>query len=278
MPFPAICLLGFMSEDEARNYLRNACVLDDDSDEALKAEWEAAKQKLTGGPTNPGNPDIRDLDDEATKHVEALRSGPWKQVIDANPTWDFKLVEIAPLLAFQFSILTDRSTNHCDPLGDDPSMAQLLELCLPSTPSNPSAHVSRGPQSVMIQSRDLNLRVTGAGLINNMMGMNFAFALPFVHVVRFNGRCYLLNGYHRSYGAGCAGTSHVPCIFTEAATPEEAGIRPDGTTFSQAVMESDSPPTLHHFTSGQTQAVQLKPLNRVLHVSWSEYLVPDEEF
>jgi len=131
----------------------------------------------------------------------------------------------------------------------------------------------------MIQSRDLNLRCVNAGHVaDNVIGLHFAFALPFAHVVRFNGRHYLINGFHRAYGAALAGATEIPCVFREVASHLEAGIRDDGATFPLSVLESNNPPTLNHFVGGHAHPVQLKPMNRVLHISWAEYLVPDEEF
>jgi hypothetical protein len=278
MPIPGLSLLGFLPQDGALNYFRNACVPAASDDAALVAEWNAAKALIGPVAANAGNPAITAIAPADVPYMDALKAGPWKAQFDANPTWDFAVVEIAPLLAFQFSILMPKSANHCSALPTPPTVTDLLPVCLPQTPPTPSAHVSRDARSVMIQSRDLNLRAVDAGLLNFTMGLQFTFALPFAHVVRFGGRCYLLNGFHRAYGAAQAGATEMPCIFRDVATPEEAGIRSDGTTFDLATLQGPNPPSMRHYISGQAYGVQLKPLNRVLHVSWAEYLVPDEEF
>lgn len=129
----------------------------------------------------------------------------------------------------------------------------------------------------MIRGKNLNLRAAQTGMLNpNTLGLAFAFSLPFVHVVRLNGRCYLHNGFHRVYGAAMAGAQKVPCVFRDVPNAEAAGIRSDGATFDLALLESDNPPTLHHFASGQAYPTQLKLMSRVIHVSWSDYVVPEE--
>ena len=280
MPIPGISLLGFMSQAQALNYLRAACVTEaaDDDDAPLIEEWRSAQKKLGPAPLNAGYPAVEPIPATDEAYIRDLQQGPWREFFEQNPSWQFRLVEIEPLLAWQFSILTEKSTAHCSALNPMPSVSDLLPICLPQTPPKSSAHVSRTQQSVMIQSRDLNLRAVEAGLLGNVMGLHFQFALPFVHVVRFNGRCYLLNGFHRTYGAAMAGAKAIPCVFREVGTQYEAGIREEGANFSLEQLEGAKPPTLHHFVSGQAHPIQLKPMNRVLHVSWAEYLVPDEEF
>lgn len=278
MPVQGLSLLGFLSQDQAINYFRNACVPAASDDASLIAEWNAARALIGPPAANAGTPKIKPLPSSEVGYVTSLKSGPWKPQFDANPTWDIKVVEIEPLLAFQFSVLMPKSANHCSTLPTPPTLSDLLPICLPQVPPTPSAHVSRDARSVMIQSRDLNLRAVDAGLLNFTMGLQFTFALPFAHVVRFAGRCYLLNGFHRAYGAALAGATEIPCIFRDVATPQEAGIRDDGTTFDLPTLQGSDPPTLRHYTTSQAYGVQLKPLNRVLHVSWAEYLVPDEEF
>lgn len=277
MPIPGLSLIGFMTQEEALNYFRNACVPEASDDASLIAIWNDAHTHIGAPADNAGKPAIKPIPAEAQDYIAELKNGPWKPHFDANPGWELRIIEIEPLLAFQFSILMPKSANHCSALPEPPTLADLLPVCLPQVPPQPSAHVSRDARSVMIQSRDLNLRAVQAGLMVTM-GMQFTFSLPFAHVVRFNGRCYLLNGFHRAYGAAKAGAAEMPCVFRDVGTAEEAGIRSDGTTFRLPLLESDNPPTMRHFITGQARDVSLKPLNRVLHVSWAEYLVPDEEF
>jgi hypothetical protein len=61
----------------------------------------------------------------------------------------------------------------------------------------------------------------------------------------------------------------------DVSTPQEAGIM-DGQTFPLSLLESGDPPTIGHFTQSKALDVSLRALSRVLHVTWSESVLPDE--
>jgi hypothetical protein len=109
-----------------------------------------------------------------------------------------------------------------------------------------------------------------------MAGAMFGVTLPFVHVVRFNGRCYLTNGFHRALGARKRGAGRMPCFFREVPTADEIGIRVDWSTFPIGLLESPYPPTLGHFTQGRAHTLPLKKVMRVVQVNWSEHALPME--
>jgi len=154
----------------------------------------------------------------------------------------------------------------------------MLPLCLPLTPPNEPFDTYYGPQSTILRSRSLNLRPIAAGMFNaRFMGLEFQISLHFVHVVRHNGKCYLHNGFHRAYGLRKAGATHVPCLVRDVGSHAEVGINPNGAnTFSAQLLESNDPPTLLHFTQGRAYPVQIRAMLRVLHVSWADYVIPNE--
>lgn len=97
-----------------------------------------------------------------------------------------------------------------------------------------------------------------------------------MHVTDFNGRHYLHNGFHRAYSVRKAGATHVPCLIRDVTDPAAAGIRDDGGTFSQLLMESADPPTMEHYTQDRAFPVQLRDVSRIIHLSWSEYALFEE--
>jgi hypothetical protein len=129
----------------------------------------------------------------------------------------------------------------------------------------------------MLKAPGLNLRAIKDGLLDpGRVGLSFGPAPPLVQVHRFNGRHYLHNGLHRAIVARRSGATHIPCAIREVPDASTVGIRTDGTTFSQALLESPNPPAVGHFTQGRAHQVQVRAVSRVLHVSWSEYAVLDE--
>jgi hypothetical protein len=279
MPTLATSLVGFMEQQEAINYLRLSCVPPVNSDDAsLIAEWQTARAKLGPPMSKAGAPDIEDIPASQANYMAQLATQPWvaNALNNSYPGSKFCLVEIEPLLAFQFAIDGTRSRHHCSPFSQPPTLDQLLLTCLPLAPPAEPIQVTQGPQSMLITSRSLNFRSLAQGFLNTeFVGMYVGLALPLVHVVRFNGRCYLYNGFHRAFGSRLAGATHVPCLFRDVNDAASAAISPPG-TFGLPLLESNNPPTMGHYTQGRAHDVNLRIYTRALHVSWAEYAVPAE--
>lgn len=208
--------------------------------------------------------------------MQALRNGVYAGVF-ADPSWTLKLVEIAPLLAFQFSIDVTRSNHHCGHLGQAPSLKELLPIALPLAQVHEPISIFQQQQSVILKSKSLNVQALAQGALEpGLLGLRFGVSLPFAHVVRMNGRCYLHNGFHRTFGALQAGATHLPVVFRDVADPAAAGIRTDWNTFPVELLESAHPPTVANFHGGGSASVPLRAMTRILHVSWADYAIPDE--
>jgi hypothetical protein len=279
MPTPGLSLVGFMEPQQAINYQRMMCVPADPSDAALLAEWNTARGNLGAVVSDAGKPNIQEIPPGCQAYIQQLSQQPWvQQSLAPYPGAAFKVVEIDPLLAFQFHILTDHSDNHCGTLRLAPGIADLLPIFLPQAPPQEALRISLQSQSFVMAADSLNVRIMAQGLFQaeNKVGIQFGIGLPFVHVARFNGRCYLMNGFHRALGARLRGAGLMPCLFREVANHIEVGIRDDGSTFSIALLESPNPPTLRHFTQNRAHTVAVRKVSRILQVNWSEHAVPLE--
>lgn len=289
MPTPGLSLVGFMDQQQAINHLRRDCVPSDPSDAALIKEWSAAKAKKGYPIGTAGSPYVLPIAGADAAYIQQLMAQPWVQAafqMFGYAQADFKLVEIEPLLAYQFTVDADRSKHHCGGL-KNPSVADLMKICLPQAqvrPADISPFVDVGQwHCATIKSRNLSMRQLNRGIFNLnqngyecwVAGMQIHVTLPFVHVVRYNNKYYLHNGFHRAYGARMAGAKNIPCLVRDVQTPEQAGIVA-GATFPLALLESGDPPTLGHFTRGCAYDVKLRSLSRLIHVAWTETVVPDE--
>lgn len=283
MPTPGLSLVGFLADhQQAVNHLTNACIPANPDVGAILIEWNAAMARLGAAMIGAGVPDIQPIPAQHQVYIQQVLAHPaFQPPIPGMPTGalhgaTIELVEIDPLLAFQFTVDMARSNHHCGHLSAPPTMDELLPVCLPLTPATDEIKMNVGPQSAIIRSKSLNLRSLVGGVFNGQfMGLHFGPSLPFVQVVRHNGRCYLHNGYHRAFGARRSGATHIPCVVRNVADHAAVGIN-DGFTFSAQLMESPNPPTLAHFTQGRALAVSLRFHSRVLHVSWAEYAVAEE--
>ncbi len=279
MPTPGLSLVGFLKPPQAINYFRNTCVPSDPSDSALMAEWSTAKNKLGQPFSQAGRPDIQPIPSGDQAYIQDLLQEAWvKERLAPYPNATFQVVEIDPLLAFQFHILDGHSNNHTSALKPGPSIADLLPICLPKAEPSENIRVTGQGQSVLIGSDSLNVRLMNQGIFqqHKFIGIQFGIGLPFVHVTRWNGLCFLINGFHRALGARLRGAGRMPCLFRDVSTPEETGVRADGSTFPISLLTSNDAPTLGHFTQGRSYAVPIRQVSRFLHVSWAEHTLPLE--
>jgi hypothetical protein len=284
MSTAGLSLVGFLDEQSGISHLRNACIPPNSTDAALRTAWQAARTKLGAPFPNAGNPAILPIPSTHAAYILQVTQLPW--VVAAMATdWagaTFQLVEIDPLLAFQITVDTERVAQHRAGIAAVPTLDQMLPMCLPLVITPEPLQLSTLSQSLMVRCRNANFRVVRQGGFNdpagNLVGAGIMLSnsLPFVHVVRYNGRCYLHNGCHRSAALRAAGATHVPCIFRDVPTAEAVGIKTDNSTFSEPLLVSADPPTVAHFTAGRAHEVRLRAHARVIHVHWAEYLAYEE--
>src|SRR6266849_5254596 len=171
MATPGLSLVGFMiDQQQAFQHLRLQCIPADPSDSALLLAWNSAKAKR--GPPMPkaGAPDIQSIPTSDAAYVQQLMQKPWVQEafrMFGYAKADFQLVEIEPLLAYQFIVDADRSNFHCAAL-NNPSIATLMKICLPQSQPKP-ADISpiidpAQPQSLVIKARNLSMRQLNRGI------------------------------------------------------------------------------------------------------------------
>jgi|SRR5579884_777336 len=279
MPTSGLSLVGFMDQSHALAHLKRECVPTNNDDAVLTREWQQATALLGAPVARAGYPEILDLD--TNQNASLMRHKNLVDALNTYPGSRFARIEIGPLLAYQFHIDIERSAHHCSHLRADSTFDEIAAACLPSSVVMDEVQKLTQQQSAIIKSRSLNIRMGLRGIFHdangpNAMGFAVFLALPVTHVTRFNGRCYLHNGYHRALGLLQAGITHMPCLFRDAATAEEAGIGAPPATFPLTLLESANPPTLAHFGRGSAWPVKLRAASRILHISWADYVLFDE--
>lgn len=284
MPAQGLSLVGFMEREQALAHLANTCVPEDGkTDVDFEAEWNLAKVKLGAAIDRAGNPEIKPIEPQYQQYIAELSQLPWVAPVLANlphvpGTMTYAMVEVDKLLAYQHTIMVDRSNHHCRHVSEPPTMEEMLAVALPKDhPNEPIMMAGANGSSILLKAESLNVRLQQAGhLSQNFVGVQFGLSLSLVHVVMFNGRAYLHNGFHRTLGLRLAGATHVPCVIREVANHEETGVRDDGATFGRALLDSANPPTLEHFTQGRAHDVKLRRVQRYINVSWAEYVMAME--
>jgi hypothetical protein len=162
-----------------------------------------------------------------------------------------------------------------------PTEEELMGICLP--PRLEAIPFDTHPQAnaLLIRSRGLNLEVQSTGLVAQdtsrglyLAGATFGPSLPLVQVGRFEGRCYVIDGYHRAFALRRAGATHMPCVFVEATAWAQLGARGGYESFEREMLEAADPPTCAHLAAERAYPVMLRELRRIIHVTWSQYIVP----
>ncbi len=280
-----LVLLGFMDESLAIEFLRKACVVAGPTDDAaLRATWTAAKSTLGTPLPNAGKPDIQQIPPGHDMYLRGVMNSPrWQLSMNGVSAPEFKMVEISPLLAFQFHVDLARAGRLMRSGAVMTDITAMLEICLPQKLLPVEFEKGDEMNGFWIRSRDPNLQVIGRfqaqadppdhyiDFGGPMWGQNS----PLVQVAHHGGRYFLKNGYHRAYGLAKAGATHMPCLVVDAPSYEAVGIRPPGGTFQAPLLESANPPSIAHFVRGSAASVTLRSLTKLIHVSWAEQVFAD---
>ncbi|MBV9861168.1 MAG: hypothetical protein JO267_03365 [Alphaproteobacteria bacterium] len=279
MSSPGLSLFGFMDRPQALKHLKSVCVIDNPSEGALALQWKAARARLGEPIRDAGNPRIEPIPAKYQAYIKRLTTEPWVATLMKGPMKGcaFKMVEIDPLLAYQYTIDVARAGRICDKLGKPPSVEEMLNICLQRESLGENVLMSRQANSVAIKSRNLNLQILNQGMVGkNTIGITFGWSSPLVQVVVHKGKHYLHNGFHRAYGLRMAGAEMMPCVLRTVSDYDAIGVRDDGATFGPQYFENGNPPALGHYGQGRAYEVQLRAATRILNVSWSEHVMSDE--
>lgn len=280
-----LSLMGLMDETWAIPYLRRQCAFQgDQSDARLAYEWRTARDRIGSPMGRMGMPSVKDIPEAMRSYVEELKRQDWltHRLNGHLAGAEFKMVEVDPLMAMQFAIDVDRSTHLCTAFSGSRTDEDLFSVCLPMNPPEPEVNLFKdhtGSGSMLISTKNLSFGIhkEGAHEIQTdngprfLIGIEVTTPLPLLHVVRYQDRYYLHNGFHRAYSARQAGATHVPCILRTVTHEGDIGIGTD--TFGMDHFRSPNPPTVGHYTAGRAHTVRLKSLTRMIQVNWSEYTV-----
>ncbi len=279
MSIPGLSLVGFMELPQAIAYFRGNCTCDGESDEELLVRWKAAKKQLGPDTARPGRPELRDIPAKYADHLAAVANHPrFHEVLNqTSGSYAFKLVQIAPLLAYQFHVWIGKDRADT---ADPTDLGALLERCLPTKiePIEPEA-IPIENHGVLLRSGDLNFRKLAWGKLmtdpNGLIGVGAVVgpSSPLAQVVRFGGRCFLSNGYHRASQLLASGQSHIPALVVDAIQPDRIGL--SGGTFSLEKLSGFGPPTCAHLHPDRAYPVELRKFVRYVKVTWAEFAGPE---
>jgi len=275
----ARALLGFMTEQEAFNFLQSMCALSGKTDDEIKELWRNANSAVKESPSPKTPGEMFDIDKKFEGQLDAVSRDPLFPEAIQQKKWLFKLVEIDKLVCFQQYVITDYSKDLAKEY-DLSSVGQLIDFCLPSKRAKRPIAVVSAPQEFTMLSSSQDLRVLGPGQMQDpvtkrtVFGFGVGWGSPFIQVVKFKGRLFLRNGYHRVYEIRKAGVTHVPCILIEGENFADTGAIKPG-FFGELLLTSDRPPVFADFFSDKiAPPLHMKPFTKVVRVRADESLLP----
>lgn len=265
---PARALLGWVSAEEAR-LLFGGRRAEAPIDERSRRRFEAARRAVQGrkqGVDQAGavGPLAEPIDDHlelfwASEHAQAFR----------KEGWNVGSVDLRKLCAFQPSVFLDHAEQRTSgaSAGDFHALARItLPLTNETEPTIQFDHVQK---AWIISSDDPNLEVVGhfSRPISGGRGCGFLVAAPpsCMQVVRWQGRYFLKDGYHRALGFLRRGVYHVPSLVLDL--PGERGLELGTGELSRSAVCGARPPLLtDYLDDGVAVEVELPDARRMVVV------------
>jgi len=279
----ARALLGWMNDQEAITALLGRNPLPgEDVDHFRTRVAEARSAVAQRLPSNLEDP----ISEGAESQLESVGRRPEIASSFHGMRWHPAIIDLRKVLSFQKIISVDGLTDRLEGAKED---AKLLELCIPSQqPSPPSGAFTDGDgKGFTISSFNPNLRIAAGQLgeanVSPGPGMPTVkmqavtllvyMGTSYLQVVRYRGRSFIRDGYHRAAGLLGQGIYQVPCIFIEAESFDQVGAGPGA--FSYEILYGDRPPFLADFWDDEvaSDATQVA-VRKVVRIRGEEFVVP----
>jgi hypothetical protein len=262
-------LLGWMPEQEALLTLSGR-----NTNAKPKSEHEArARRAREIVASRPAGVDqtgvVCDAPPQLHVHIDRLREYAGAAPF-FNEGWAVQLVDLRKVCSFQPSVTIDNAETRVAGL-DSQNPESLASVSLPIACDTPlPAQFDPVRQAFVFSAANPNLRVVGqfsAPVGPGLVGFGFVVAESpsFLQVVKFQGRHFLRDGYHRAYAFLRGGISVVPAFVREVGATDEIGV-PAG-MLPQGAYLGDRPPLLPDFLNDDVAAeVRLPSVQKMIVV------------
>jgi hypothetical protein len=265
---PARALIGWMPQRDAETLLAIPAIAPAPEQVRQVQAAHAAVSARSSGMDQTGA--ISETGDEAQDYLTDFRN---KSQLSAGRS--IQMADLTRLAAVQPVVHLDDS-RHFD-LPSTPDLVSLAKITLPM-PTRIELPVEFDPQkrAWILDSANPDACVMGhfrtpVEIAPGVFGTGYGFciaALPsVVQVVRFRGRYFLKDGYHRSLALLQKGIAKIPVIFEETDKLEIAG------RFSDEIILGDRPPCLPDYLEDNVSAaVSHLAVHKAITIECSEQL------
>ena len=267
-----MALLGFQVPEE-----------DDDVSEPI-ARYEATREAMLSRPAfsaEPPEPEPlpREIEPRGELHLERLRAaesgnGGSSHELTAG------VVDLRRIVAFQKAVVLDSIEERIGDASQD-DWGALADICLPepSDGENLRGTYDKDGKGLTLTSPNPNLRISGIRQLGvgddggPIVGFHVQFGSPHLHVISYDGRCFLKDGYHRACGLLSRGITRAPCIFERAES--FAAVHSGGTSvISPEYLLGTHPPLLPDFLDpAVSSTVEQQSFRKVVRVHAEDFVV-----
>jgi hypothetical protein len=272
-------LLAWCDRDEAVRIQLGSRVPTQGEDTTTQVQiWTVARERLQARPAyNLPTPTLEPLPEELRARGEALLQRPDVTGAFAGYNLSVGMANVHNVLSFQKSILANGVERVSRVDLADPQA--LFSVCLPDVaePIQTLGLLDNDGKAFSISSTNPNLRIMGSQLANingqPFYGFAIGFGLPFVQVVEYQGRWFIRDGYHRSFGLLKKGADRIPCLFIRAQDAQQFGGTAPHHIRGEALFGAH-PPFLKDFLDDEVSASATRPLTgKVLRIAASEFSI-----
>lgn len=242
----------------------------------IHTEWNHSRSVMTSPLTyQPGDPIIKDIPPEYIEQISAI-TGNQSFTQIAQGQWSIRLVQVDALLSQPIFVNLDyieelqvgvRGNNFED----------VIRLCLPNTPKKHIFQQSQNEISLFTRDRGVRWGVQGSVLNVDQGGTVVGFPMVLdngpVHVKSIHGKYVLVDGYHRALAIRKAGYEYIPCLLTEAHSPNEIVTMGQESFNIPFLLESANPPTLGVFLTEAAVEVHTRPMGKLIKIKIEETYV-----
>lgn len=268
-------LLGWMDHEEAVR-VQQACRADTELSQAAVARSRSARERVAARRSGVDQRDVvTPLPKELDGYVEELRRNPATGQPFAEG-WSPSLVDLRRLCALQSNVFTDSAEERVRGI-DGGDVHSIAAVSLPATTASDfRAWFDPARRSWVITAPSPNLRIVGhlkEDLPNAATGLGFAVAFghSFLSAIRYQGRYFLADGYHRSVAFLRRGITHVPGLVRTLRDDESLNV-PTGMLPPPAYL-GERPPQLADFLADDVaMSVDLPVFRKIILIQAIEVM------
>lgn len=288
MDRPVRYLLGWCDESDAIVSLLGHVPAPGEDVASQRKTWEAFRRTLQDRPAyNLPTPVLEELPPQFLDRASAFRArSDVTAAMARHDGWILGMADLNEVLSFQKLVMEEDAVERVRNVSAD-DLEGLYSLCLPDAGEGVdlSGMLDHSRKAVTFSSMNPNLRV-GSHMVTDIdvpitpggparkekfIGYSINFGARFVQVAEYNGRWFVRDGYHRTYGLLRRGIHRVPCVFFKARSFQELGPTAPG-FFSYEVLFGDRPPFLKDFLDDSVSASVVQQARRkVVRISAEEF-------